>query len=111
MPQTQTGSAAKDTGGIMITGKQRSYLKKLTHTMEPSVYVGKSGLTENVLKEMDAYLEAHELLKVKLQDGCPTDVREAADMAAEQLKAEFVQAIDRKFSLYRQSEKRRIELP
>ena len=79
--------------------------------MEPSVYVGKSGLTENVLKEMDAYLEAHELLKVKLQDGCPTDVREAADMAAEQLKAEFVQAIGRKFSLYRQSEKRRIELP
>ena len=95
----------------MITGKQRSYLKKLTHTMEPSVYVGKSGLTENVLKEMDAYLEAHELLKVKLQDGCPTDVREAADMAAEQLKAEFVQAIGRKFSLYRQAEKRRIELP
>ena len=52
-----------------------------------------------------AYLEAHELLKVKLQDGCPTDVREAADMAAEQLKAEFVQAIGRKFSLYRQSRK------
>ena len=95
----------------MITGKQRSYLKKLTHTMEPSVYVGKSGLTENVLKEMDAYLEAHELLKVKLQDGCPTDVRDAADLAAEQLKAEFVQAIGGKFSLYRQSEKRRIELP
>ena len=53
----------------MITGKQRSYLKKMVHALEPTVYMGKAGLTENVLQEMDDYLRAHELLKVKLQDG------------------------------------------
>ncbi len=95
----------------MITGKQRSYLKKLVHTMEPTVYMGKSGLTENVLREMDSYLDAHELLKVKLQDGCPLDAKEAASGAAEKLGAEFVQAIGKKFSLYRRSEKNLIELP
>ena len=95
----------------MITGKQRSYLKKLAHTVEPTVYMGKAGLTENVLKERDDYLTAHELLKVKLQEGCLADAKEAANEAAEKLGAEFVQAIGRKFSLYRQSERKLIELP
>ena len=60
----------------MITGKQRCYLKKMVHALEPTVYMGKAGLTENVLQEMDDYLRAHELLKVKLQDGCVLDSKE-----------------------------------
>ena len=40
----------------MITGKQRSYLKKLGHELEPVVYIGKSDMTENVIKEMDNLL-------------------------------------------------------
>ena len=95
----------------MITGKQRSYLKKLVHTLEPTVYMGKSGLTENVLQEMDDDLNAHELLKVKMQEGCLLDPKEAANAAAQELGAEFVQAIGRKFSLYRKSDKKLIELP
>ena len=95
----------------MITGKQRSYLKKMVHALEPTVYMGKAGLTENVLQEMDDYLRAHELLKVKLQDGCVLDSKEAANAAAEELGAEFVQAIGKKFSLYRRSDKNLIELP
>ena len=91
----------------MITGKQRCYLKKMVHALEPTVYMGKAGLTENVLQEMDDYLRAHELLKVKLQDGCVLD----SNAAAEELGAEFVQAIGKKFSLYRRSDKNLIELP
>ena len=70
----------------MITGKQRSYLKKMVHALEPTVYMGKAGLTENVLQEMDDYLRAHELLKVKLQDGCVLDSKEAANAAAEEFR-------------------------
>lgn len=81
----------------MITGKQRCYLKKMVHALEPTVYMGKAGLTENVLQEMDDYLRAHELLKVKLQDGCVLDSKEAANAAAEELGAEFVQAPERNF--------------
>ena len=67
--------------------------------------------TEKLFKEMDDYLRAHELLKVKLQDGCVLDSKEAANAAAEELGAEFVQAIGKKFSLYRRSDKNLIELP
>ncbi len=98
----------------MITGKQRSYLKKLGQKLDPIVYIGKSDITENVIKEMDNLLESRELIKVKLQEGSTIGTKDAANQAAEILKAEFVQAIGRKFLIYRQSsdkEKRTIVLP
>ncbi len=98
----------------MITGKQRSYLKKLGQELDPVVYIGRADLTENVLKEMDDLLNARELIKVKLQEGSQLDPKEAANEAAEILHAEFVQAIGRRFVLYRQArdpEKRKIVLP
>ena len=98
----------------MITGKQRSYLRKLAQQLDPVVYIGKSDMTENVLREMDQLLSSRELIKVKLQEGSLLDPKEAANDAAETLGAEFVQAIGRRFVLYRQAEdpeKRTIVLP
>ena len=98
----------------MLTGKQRSYLKSLATAIDPVVYIGKNGLTESCLKEMDDYLKVHELVKVKIQDNIELDPKAAANEAAEKLKAEYVQAIGRRFVLYRRArdpEKRKIELP
>ena len=98
----------------MITGKQRSYLRKLAQQLDPVVYIGKSDMTENVLREMARLLSSRELIKVKLQEGSLLDPKEAANDAAETLGAEFVQAIGRRFVLYRQAEdpeKRTIVLP
>ena len=87
----------------MLTGKQRSYLKKLAMELEPTVYIGKAELTDATIKEMDNYLNAHELVKVKLQEGAELDPKQTANEAAAKLNAEFVQAIGRKFVLYRKS--------
>ncbi len=98
----------------MITGRQRSYLKKLGQELEPVVYIGKADLTENVLREMDVLLDSRELIKVKLQEGSMMEPKEAANEAAGILGAEFVQAIGRRFLLYRPAkdkEKRKIVLP
>ena len=96
----------------MITGKQRSYLKSLAHDIDPTVYIGKAGATDNVIKEIDMCLEARELVKVKLQDGCVMEPKDVANDMAAKLGAEFVQAIGRRFTLYRQSkENKKIELP
>ena len=98
----------------MITGKQRSYLRKLAQELDPVVYIGKADMTENVLKEMDDLLKSRELIKIKLQEGSMLDPKAAANDAAEILGAEFVQAIGRRFVLYRQAEdpeKRTIVLP
>ena len=96
----------------MITSKQRSFLKSLAHNIDPAVYISKAGVTENVVKEIDMCLEARELVKVKLQEGCDLTPKDVANDVAARLGAEFVQAIGRKFTLYRQSkENKQIELP
>lgn len=89
-------------------------MKKLSHELDPVVYIGKADLTENVLKEMDRLLESRELIKVKLQEGSLLDPKVCANETAQLLGAEFVQVIGRKFVLYRQAkdpEKRTIALP
>lgn len=93
----------------MLTGKQRSFLKKMAHSLEPTVFMGKSGLTENIKKELETGFESRELVKVKLQEGCELTPSETADLLAEELDAEFVQAIGRKFVLYRESKAKKKE--
>ena len=85
----------------MINGKQRSYLKSLAQAIDATVYIGKEDLTDNIISEMDRYLDVHELVKVKIRENCLLDPKETANKCAGILKAEFVQAIGRKFVLYR----------
>lgn len=96
----------------MITSKQRSYLKSLAHDIDPVVYIGKNDLTDNIIREIDNVLEARELVKVKIQEGSDLKPKATANDIARRLDAEFVQAIGRKFTLYRRSkENPQIVLP
>jgi len=98
----------------MITGKQRSYLKGIAQELEPMASIGKLGLTSNVVDSIDKYLAAHELIKVKIQDGSTLKPKDVCEELSYRLQAEFVQAIGKKFVLYRQCKdksKRTIELP
>ncbi|WP_432664245.1 ribosome assembly RNA-binding protein YhbY [Wukongibacter baidiensis] len=87
----------------MITSKQRSYLKGIAHNMDPIVHMGKEGITEGFLKQLDDILEARELIKVNIQKSSILDTKEAANEVARLTKAEFVQAIGRKFVIYREA--------
>lgn len=96
----------------MITSKQRSFLRGLAQKTDATVYIGKQGLTENVIKEIDTGLNCRELVKVKLQEGTELEPKVVANDMAAELGAEFVQAIGRKFVLYRESkDNKQIELP
>ncbi len=87
----------------MLTGKQRSYLRALAQKTDPSVLIGKNGVTENVIGEIDTLLEHRELVKVKVQESADIDIKETANDIAGRLDAEFVQAIGRRFTLYRRA--------
>ena len=88
----------------MLTGKQRSYLKKLAQTVQPAVIVGRAGVTDAVMQTIDEYLTANELLKVAIQEGAELEAKETANQVADELKADFVQAIGRRFVLYRRAQ-------
>lgn len=96
----------------MLTGKQRSYLKSIANTMDPIFQVGKNGITENFIKQVEDALEARELIKVKVLNNSLLDATEVASQIAEEIDAEFVQSIGNKFVLYKESkENKKIELP
>lgn len=96
----------------MLTGKQRSYLKSIAHTMDPLFQVGKNGITENFIKQVEEALEARELLKIKVLNNSMLDATEVANEVAEATNAEFVQSIGNKFVIYKESEENKtIQLP
>ena len=54
----------------MLTGKQKSYLKGLAHTMQPIIQVGKNGVNDPLIKTVYDALEARELIKVSILQNC-----------------------------------------
>ena len=48
-----------------LTSKQRKYLRAQAHHLKAVVQVGKAGLSQSLLSEVDRALEEHELIKVK----------------------------------------------
>ncbi|TAH62053.1 MAG: ribosome assembly RNA-binding protein YhbY [Gottschalkiaceae bacterium] len=96
----------------MISGKQRSYLKALANTIDPIFQIGKNGITESFLKQVDEALEAREIVKINVLNNSSLTAKEAADQVVDSLNAEFVQSIGNKFVIYRESkENKKIELP
>ncbi|MFD3157619.1 ribosome assembly RNA-binding protein YhbY [Haloimpatiens sp. FM7330] len=96
----------------MLSGKQRSYLRGLANRINPIFQVGKSGIEESFLKQVDDALEARELIKIKVLNNSLMETREASDIICEKLNCEGIQAIGSKFVLYRKSNKKpKIELP
>ena len=94
----------------MITSKQRAYLRGLANGVPSICQIGKDGVTENLVKQLDSALTARELVKSNVLENAPCTAREACSELAELLSAEPVQVIGKVFVLYRQSkdEKKRV---
>lgn len=95
----------------MLTGKQRSYLKAMANGIDSIMQIGKSGLTDTVLKQIDDSLEARELIKINILSNSSLEVKETAGRVAEILRAEYIQSIGNKFVIYRQSDDKLINIP
>lgn len=95
----------------MLTGKQKSYLRSEAHHLQPIFQIGKGGLTEPIIKQIEEALEARELIKVSILQNCEEDKTEIAGRLQE-TGIEVVQVIGKILVLYKESkEKKRIVLP
>ena len=98
----------------MITSRQRAYLRSLSNTLKATEQIGKNGLTEGLIAQIDESLERHELLKINVLETAGISGKLCAGELAEALGADVVQVIGAKVTLYRPAsdpEKRTIELP
>jgi len=95
-----------------LTAKQRQYLRGLAHPLAPVVRVGKGRLTGSIVAETGRALEAHELIKVRIESDDASERREIAERLAAETDAELAGTIGKLAILYRpREEKPKIKVP
>lgn len=97
---------------VVLTAAQTRFLRGQAHDLRAILQTGAKGLTDALVAEVDAALEQHELIKIKVA-GQERDERDAMIAAlASRTEAALVQRIGHTAVLYRPSkDKRRIVLP
>lgn len=95
-----------------LSGKQARYLRALAHHLKPVVQVGQAGLSDALVAKVDAELEHHELIKIKVGQDAPISAKEAAPALEARTGGVVAQVIGRTVVLYRaRSEDPDIVLP
>ncbi len=84
-----------------LTGKQRRYLRALGQGLTATLQVGHEGVTDAVVRQADAQLDAHELVKVRISEHAPGGRRDVAGTLAERTHAQLAQVLGRTALLYR----------
>ncbi|MBP0963588.1 MAG: ribosome assembly RNA-binding protein YhbY [Oscillospiraceae bacterium] len=90
----------------MLTSKQRAQLRALANPIETILQVGKSGVGEQLIKQVNDALTARELIKLRVLETAPGSVREIAEELAEATQSEVVLTIGTRFVLYRRNNKK-----
>jgi len=90
-----------------LTGKQRRHLRALGQGLRATLHVGHEGVSDALVRQAEALLEAHELIKVRVSENAPADRHATAEALARRTRAHLAQVLGRTALLYR----RRAEAP
>ena len=100
-------------GKPQIGSRQRKFLRGQAHALRAAVQVGRAGLTDAVIEQIDAELSRHELIKIRL-DAEREERGAMAEQIATATRSDIAGEIGRIAILYRphrDPEKRRFSLP
>lgn len=89
----------------MLDSKTRAKLRGIANQVDATVMIGKDGITENVLGQIETDLSAHELVKIAIMQNSDVNPKATINELAKVLEAEPVSAIGRKMVIYRYSSK------
>lgn len=97
----------------VLNGKQKRHLRGLGHHLSSKVILGKEGITENLILSLENVLEADELVKVKVGNGCVLDRKDAAEELSRKTGAAVAQILGKTILLFRENKDcdNRIALP
>lgn len=89
----------------MISTKQRALLRGYANNLPDLVYIGKDGLTDNVVKQINDNLLAHELIKIKVQPNADGTSKELVNVICEKCECEAVSVCGGKIVVYKRTTK------
>jgi len=90
---------------VSLSTAEKKRLRQIGHHLNPVVLLGGNGLTESVIAEIDARLEDHELIKVRVGGEDRAARLAAIDEIAKATQAEVAQIIGKLVLLYRAARK------
>lgn len=97
---------------MQLSGKQKRFLRGEAHHLKPIFQVGKDGVNENMLKQINEALEKRELIKVSILQNCIENKEEVAEALSAGTASFVVQIIGNTIILYKESEEnKQINLP
>lgn len=85
----------------MLNSKQRAQLRARANGIDTIFQVGKGGITDALVKQTDDALTARELIKLRVLETAPEEVRTVANQLAMRTHADVVQVIGSRLVLYR----------
>lgn len=92
-----------------MTSKERAALRAKANPLEPIIQIGKEGITDNLITQIDDTLDVRELIKVRVHlETAPDAPRQFADELGEKLGADVIQVIGGVIVLYRKADPDRI---
>lgn len=99
-------------GDIYMNSKQRAYLRGLANNLTSIFQVGKNGISDNLLKQVNDALEAREVIKINVLETSPEEIFDVANSIAKATNSEVVQTVGNKITIFRARKKNsKIELP
>lgn len=84
-----------------LTGRQRRFLRSLGHRLKPVLTVGREGITDAILRQLETDLHAHELVKVRFGRGFEDEIDPAIDAMIASAGATLAGRVGRTALLYR----------
>lgn len=90
----------------LSAGAKRRIKHKLSKE-KPTIWIGKSGVSQELLKEIEKQLDKKEMLKIKLLKTAlgENEAKHVAQQIAEQTQAELVEVRGHTFILYKHHKK------
>jgi RNA-binding protein len=94
-----------------LNSKQVSHLRALSHNLNPVVMIGNNGLSEQVLREIEVSLSAHELIKIKVFGDDREMRKQLLETICQETGAVAIHHIGKQLVIYRAADKPKILLP
>ena len=87
-----------------MTGKERAKFRAAANGLEPVFQIGKGGVSDALIAQVEAALDARELIKIKaLLETVPQPPKEMAQVIAARTHADVIQVIGGVIILYREN--------
>ena len=89
----------------MLNSKQRALLRGIASNYETIFQIGKGGISETMISQVDDALRKRELIKLRVLDNSMYTAREAAEEIASKTGADVVQVIGSRFVIFKRNPK------